>query len=102
MDRNFLYSVITLLAVAIGIVYLQKTDSNFLNKFFNNQQPEGWMKEDPGWDRNQDFPQAEPPKAEPKPEPPNLDLSPEINPPQNPPQNPPPRRNFPRGPGGRV
>jgi hypothetical protein len=52
MDRNFLFAIITLLALANATIYIQKNNSSFFSKFIPyNEKSDNWI--------NQDFPKSE-------------------------------------------
>lgn len=86
MDRNFLYSMVALLAFANVTIYIQKTNPSFFSRFFpqTEAKSDSWIKEDPGWRNNQDFPQSETPPPRVDPIPPKADPVPPRVQPQQP------------------
>jgi hypothetical protein len=71
MDRNFLYSTIALLFIALGLVYAQKKNPDFFTELTGSKKSiDSWRKDNPDWTRESP-PKIEPvePKTEPKVEP---------------------------------
>lgn len=67
MNKNFIYSMVALLALANGIIYIQKTNSSFFSIFLphSEKKSDSWINEDPGWRNNQDFSEEnQPPKVD--------------------------------------
>jgi len=87
MDRNFLYSMVALLALANATIYIQKTNPSFFSRFIPHaEKSENWIKEDPGWN-NQDFPKSDNLPQRVDPVPPQSDPVPPRAEPQAPPRS---------------
>lgn len=94
MDRNFLYSMVALLALANATIYIQKTNPSFFSRFLphSEKKSDSWINEDPGWRNNQDFPKSENPPPKVDPVPPKADPVPPRTQPTPPPQPQEPQR----------